>query len=280
MRFIEYFSLGLSVLTFLGVHLQTLGSKTNTQVRLLDLCMNIGVVLGFLLTFYVRASLPIKVFFGIWAWFCILNVYPLGEMIFSYMTTEIDSRGISDICDRAKTAFHVPVLKSRVPVVYICNHALGSLDDIVAIGALTSEDVTVMINPGPSGLSSIPADCRDRMCVLPSGSGRYDVTKTIIWEEVVGKKKSLIVFGEDMKQKYSSRVPSPLRKGVINICWELNLPMVAVWFDWPTQFPSVFGDPRKVLPAKKSQTIYPRNYPSSEYVQQELFEMMEKLSFS
>lgn len=271
---LEFFALGLSLLTLLGVHLQTLGSKTNTSVRVIDLLSNLLVIIFF----FLHLPTPLKILFGIWAWKCFLNIYPLGEAFCGQVFKVPDVRVVEESCDRAKHWFRVPDLKTDTPSLYVCNHALGSLDDIVAIGALTDVSLSVLINGSPSGLGVIPPDCRSRLCVLPPGKKRYERTREILREEILDGGKSMIVFPEDMMKKKSSRSLAPLRTGVINLCWEMGIPVIPLWLDWPTQFPSVFANPRKTLSGRRtSRPLYPKNFSNSVSFHREIQRKLEKL---
>lgn len=273
---LEMFALGLSLLTLLGVQLQTLGSSTNTSVRGVDLLMNILVIL-FFFRFGPRSPL-LGIFFGLWAWRSLLNVYPLGEMFCNQVLRRPDVRIVEESCDRARKWFSVPNLKTDTPSVYICNHALGSLDDIVAIGALADDSLSVLINGQPSGLGVIPPDCRSRMCVLPPGVNRYQVAGKIMREEILERGKSMIVFPEDMRKKLSVDSLAPLRTGVINLCWEMNIPVIPLWLDWPTRFPSVFTNPHKILSGRRSsQPLYPKNFSNSDEFRKKIQKKLEKL---
>lgn len=275
---LEIFALGISLLTILGVHLQTLGSTTNTSVRTVDLLMNLLVIIFF---FRMGFSNPlVGGFFGIWAWRCAINIYPLGEMFCNQLLKTPDGRIVEESCDRARKWFGVPDLKTDVPSVYICNHALGSLDDIVAIGALTDDSILVMINGNPSGLGIIPPDCRSRVCVLPPGTNRYLAAREIIRDQILVGGKSMIVFPEDMGKKLSVDSLAPLRTGVINICWEMKIPVIPLWLDWPTRFPSVFTHPHKTLSGRRTpQPLLPENFSNSDNFRKEIQIKLENLSW-
>jgi hypothetical protein len=304
MQYVEGFLLTLTTLTLLGVQLQTLGSKTNTLLRIIDLSMNFLVIGTFLVIGFQHSTrggkmsrkptTPLEVLpptclkvilgicskflLGIWFWKCVLNVYPLMEMFYRHFVDSGNPRFVSEICDRNKTWFAVPDLKAETPSVFICNHGMHSLDDVVAIGALTDDRTSVLINGNPSGLSLIPANCRERMCVLPPGADRYERTKEILREEILERGKSMIVFPEDMKRKSSVHSLAPLRRGVINICWELGIPVIPLWFEWPTPFPSVFRDTgKKLLGKRTSKSLDPKNFSNSEDFHREITIKLEKL---
>lgn len=280
-KHLEYLGLGVLVPTLLGIQLQGMGSKTNTAVRAIDLCMNLFVI-GFFLWALIRnipLSPPLRICWGVWAVKCLLNIYPLCEIFFNQAVSPKNETSVVEFCERIKDFFRVPDLKSPVPCVFISNHALGSLDDILSIGALTHSSLSVMINGEPSGLTVIPRSCRERMCVLPSGSNRYETAKRILREEILEAGKSMIVFPEDMRKKTSVDTLAPLRTGVIHICWELGIPVVPVWFDWPSLFPSVFGDTRKQLGGRKSpRPLFPREFSDSKIFHREITRELESLA--
>jgi hypothetical protein len=170
-------------------------------------------------------------------------------------------------------------LKIDIPSVYLCNHALGSLDDVVVLGALTDVSLSVLINANPSGMGVIPPDCRDRLCVLPPGENRYKTAEKILREEILEGGKSMIVFPENMKKKSSVNSLAPLRTGLIYICWELGIPVIPLWLDWPTQFPSVFANPHKTLSGKRSsQPLIPKDFSNSNDFHREITNKLGKLS--
>lgn len=288
MQYVEGVLLTLAILTLLGAHLQTLGSKTNTLVRIIDLSMNFLVIGTFLVIgvqhatrrsgFSTLPTLP-GVLVGIWFWKCVLNVYPLLEMFYRHFVESGNPRFIAEICDRNRTWFAVPELKAETPSVFVCNHGMHSLDDVVAIGALTDDRTSVLINGNPSGLSRIPGNCRDRMCVLPPGGDRYERTREMFREEILERGKSMIVFPEDMKKKSSVRSLAPLRRGVINICWELGIPITPLWLEWPTPFPSVFRDTgKKLLGRRTTKSLDPKNFSNSEDFRREITNKLENLA--
>lgn len=163
-----------------------------------------------------------------------------------------------------------PSVVYDVPAVYIANHGVGTLDDVVALGALASEFRSIVINPGPSGLSSIPKECREFMCCLDrSKQSGYEAMKKILEEENIGKNKSLIVFGEDLETKTKINGFAPkLRSGILKLCWEMNIPVALTYIDWSrsSQFPSILSESmEKVLNVSELGIVsrYPREEFSS-----------------
>jgi hypothetical protein len=285
----ELFLLILVSLIFLGVHLQSYGMKTNTAVRMIDLVTNILVIfyfIKFILATSLRKNLGIHPLLGmgvgIWAWKSYFNIFPLLKLLANHSNSDVTEGYIEALCEESRGDFELKNHpRPSFPCIYLSNHAMGSLDDVVATAALTTDTLTVLMNPGPGGLNHIPANCRKRVCVLPPDTGnRFQESRNILKEEILERGKSMVVFAEDMKQKMNGNRLAPLRTGIIRIAWELNIPIIPLWIDWPSQFPSLFSDTRKILQFREDPSaILPGKYKNFETFHRECFERLETLGF-
>lgn len=285
----ELFLLILVSLIFLGIHLQSYGMKTNTTVRIIDLITNL-IVISYFVKILLAKGLHKKmeihpllgIGVGIWAWKSYFNIFPLLKLLVNHSNSDVTEGYIRAVCEEARGDFELKNHpRPRVPCIYLANHAMGSLDDVVATAALTTDTLSVLMNPGPGGLNYIPKDCRSRVCVLPPDTGnRFLESRNILRREILERGKSMIIFAEDMKQKVNGARLAPLRTGIIRIAWELDIPIVPLWIVWPSEFPSLLSDTRKIVKFREdSSAILPRNYKNFELLHRECFERLETLGF-
>lgn len=260
-------TVSIVALIVLGLSIQEeYGAKGNTAVRILDTGMNLVVIFWALLSFVIHRrdlqNQPLRFALLALAFKCVLNVYPLFRVIYNNATLPCSEDTVLKICEGLRDDYFVDRVSPQYrdkPVIYVANHALWCLDDIVALGALSGPDLSVVVNINPSGLGSIPVGCRTRVCTIDRTSGRYgyQALHKLVQEEVLGNGRSLIIFPEDMKKKTRVDRVAPLRTGTFKIARELHIPIVPLWIDWPCQFPSVIRSTEKVLRIHEGRGIKP-----------------------
>jgi len=253
------FCILLVCLLLLGWGLQMDGQvRTNTVVKFIDLIMNLVMIIW--ASWELVGGGPKSLVWAFLLYRSFFNILPLCKMMISNYTNPTSTELVQQVCLESRRDYTIEwERKFDKPCIYIANHALGCLDDIVALGALSRKRLSVVINTGPSGLRGIPNDCRDYMCVINRkegvrGSG-YQTMKEIIHSEILGKGKSLIVFAEDMKKKESVNKPAPLRSGTIALARQLNIPVVPLWIEWPCLFPTLLNPCSKLLVVKEGTPI-------------------------
>jgi 1-acyl-sn-glycerol-3-phosphate acyltransferase len=259
---LEKFGLGVACTLFLGIQLQTMGARMNTPLKFVDLLLNISVIVFFLYTLRHFRDHPLLVGgLGIWAFKSYANIFPLLRLFANYMNLEeLTDRHIVSIADTTHNDYTIEGFHPLdIPCVYVANHGMGSLDDILAMGTMTGERISVVSNRSPGGLRGVERG-RERMCVLPEGANRYEATRRIVEEEVVGKKRSLVVYPENMGKKKNSGDLAPFRSGIFKICWEGGIPVVPLWIEWPSPFPSIFRDTRKILRVATGIPLFPNHF--------------------
>ena len=302
---VEIFLLFILCLTLLGTHLQASGPKTNTLVRVLDLVSNVAVILYFLSVMVPGRILdqnpgrnspliPGRIYFhfllGLWAWKSYWNIFPLVKLMVNHSGSDSTESYVAAVCDEAGRDYEIRGFPRKdfgiksgkePPCVYIANHGLGVLDDIVVLGALTDSRLSILMNPSAGGMDLVPRNCRERICILPPDTGgRFEKTREILREEILRRGKSMIVFPEDMKKKKSCSQLAPLRTGVLKLCYELGIPVYPLWIHWLSRFPSVFGDTRKTIWVNQSVSgVTPHTYTSFDSFHRECFERLEKLGY-
>jgi 1-acyl-sn-glycerol-3-phosphate acyltransferase len=249
----------LLALLLLGWSFQTEGSKFNSTVKVIDLLINF-VIMGISIISIVRggresalgAILFIRSYY---------NIYPLCKIMFANLIKQPTQKSVQETCCEARRDFNIHWERGfKNPCVYVANHALWSLDDIVVMGAISRRNLAFVINRGPVGLTGIPDHCREYTCVLgrknnDRGEG-YQLMKEIFEQEILKNKKSLIVFVENMKTKTDSQVPAgQLRTGTIKLARELGIPIVPIWIHWPGIFPSILSPISKTAIVKEGWVI-------------------------
>jgi len=245
-------------LTLLGWTLQMEGPKYNTTVKILDLVMNIMVcIIAFKI---ILRGGPWAVGGGFFLYRSFNNILPLCRMLISNYTRISSLETVQRVCCEARGDYIIQWERKQTrPCIYVANHALWCLDDIVALGAIARRGLSVVINAGPSGLTGIPKGCREYMCVIQRESGKrgegYRAMKEIMEGEIIDRKKSLIVFPENMSEKISPRKPASVRSGTVRLAMELGIPVVPIWIDWPCQFPTVFNSCSKVLCVREGKPV-------------------------
>jgi 1-acyl-sn-glycerol-3-phosphate acyltransferase len=238
-----------------------MGHKGNTLVRVIDFLLNLSVIAWFLahLIDYPQRDVPLGIVLAYWAYRSLLNIGPLLRI--AYYTLSLDKS--EETVVRAVEAVRPHYFIDRVspyyretPVIYVANHALWSLDDVVALASLSAPDLLVVINQAPSGIATIPENCRERLCAIDRrGKTGYEALRNIVKEEVVEKRRSLVIFAEDMSKKKRVEEPAPLRTGTFKIASEFGLPIVPMWIDWPCQFPSILRSTEKILKITEGRAI-------------------------
>jgi len=251
----------LGVLIVLGLSVQEeMGAKGNTLVRILDVILNL-VVVGWFLTYLVtdRSNPILLLLLGYWAVRSVENISPILRIMYYNLTIPSTHESVIWAIERTRPCYVIDRVTPHYrknPVIYVANHALWCLDDVVALGALSAPDLLVVINKAPSGLGIIPQNCRERLCVLDRrGKSGYEALRTAVREEVVGKRRSLVIFAEDMTLKQSVREPAVLRTGTFKIASEFGIPVVPMWIDWPCQFPSILRSTEKRLRVREGAEI-------------------------
>ena len=245
-------------LTIMGWTLQMEGPRFNTTVKILDLVMNVLVcIMAFRVI--VRGG-PWAVGGGFFLYRSFNNILPLCRMLISNYTMNSTSETVQNVCCRARNDYIIQWERKRTkPCIYVANHALWCLDDIVALGAIARRGLSVVINTGPSGLTGIPNGCREYMCVIQRNSNKrgegYRAMKEIMESEVKNRGKSLIVFPENMNEKTSPREPARVRSGTVRLAMELGIPIVPIWIHWPCQFPTIFNSCSKILRVHEGKPV-------------------------
>lgn len=247
-------------LILLGMSLQLdLGARANTYVRLIDLILNI------LLIAFAALEIGLSKRLEIWhhvlillAWRSWLNILPVLKIMKLNIVEKSSVEGVERMCLQSKSDYRIigrPVPKK--PCIYVANHALWSLDDIVSLGALASPDLLIVINMRPSGLTVIPPNCRKYICTIDRSAdiNGFSALKEAMKSEVLEKGKSLIIFAEDMKIKTEVTKPTLLRSGTFKLAYELGIPIVPLWIDWPCQFPTLLNSTEKVLRMRSGTEI-------------------------
>jgi hypothetical protein len=249
--------LAIITLIIVGFSLQLeYGPKANTLVRIIDLFLNFLVIIFGIIE--IRSGSPLQLLLGFLVYRSIVNILPVLEVMVSNFTMPSNIDTVEKVCLKAREHYNVIWERSLQPkpCIYLANHALWCLDDIVALGAISSRKLSIVININPSLLSVIPVGCREYMCTIDrergdngeivKGSG-FSAMKTILQEEVLEKGKSLIIFPENMKLKTDVNKMAPLRSGVVKLARELEIPLVPIWITWPSQFPTILTSTDKVL---------------------------------
>lgn len=263
-----YWIVTLIAIFLLGCGLQMdVGVRANTSIKILDVVFNLIVIVWATIEIYNRSIYsPLM---SILLYKALHNIYPLMKLMISNFTLRPTSQAVEYICTQARGDYVIENLtripESAEPVIYVCNHALWSLDDLVAIGAMAREDLLVVINVNPAGLSVIPRDSSKYICIIErtgqKGSG-YESMKRIIKEHMIDNGKSLIVFPENMKLKTDVNKLAPFRNGVFNLAKEMDVPIVPMWINWPCQFPSLLTSTDKILSIARGGKISPKYFSS------------------
>ena len=278
---LKTYSLIFLGMILLGMSLQLdLGAKANTYVRLIDLILNL------LLIAFVAMEIAVNRKFELWhhvllflAWRSWTNVLPVLKLLKLNLTEKPSVETVEKMCLQAKADYRVlGNLKPKKPCIYVANHALWSMDDIVALGALARLDLMIVINMKPSGLTSIPPNCRKYLCTIDrsSDTNGFSALKEAMRKEVLENGKSLIVFAEDMKIKTDVTKPALLRSGTFKLAHELGIPVVPLWIDWPCQFPTLLNSTEKVLRLRSGGVI--ENRPSWEDLRNKTWVALHQLA--
>jgi hypothetical protein len=270
-------------LTILGWTLQMEGPRFNTTVKILDLVMNVLVcIIAFRVI--VRGG-PWAVGGGFFLYRSLNNILPLCRMMISNYTRETNLKTVQLMCCEARNDYIIQWERKRAgPCIYVANHALWCLDDIVALGAIARRELSIVINAGPSGLKMIPKDCREYMCVIQRNSKKrgegYRVMKEIMESEVKVRGKSLIVFPENMNEKTSPREPARVRSGTVRLAMELGIPIVPIWIHWPCQFPTILNSCSKVLCVREGKPANVSSDKNLEGVRNEIETSWKRMSIT
>jgi 1-acyl-sn-glycerol-3-phosphate acyltransferase len=168
------------------------------------------------------------------------------------------------------------------PCIYVANHALWSLDDFVALSAIPRRNLSIVMNAGPAGLTSIPKHCKEYVCVIHreegvKGSG-FKAMDEIIHSEILNRKKSLLVFPEDMKCKKDVNNLAPLRTGVIKLAMKYNIPIIPLWIDWPCQFPTLLNSCEKTVIIREGGKLLPEEFDSVDLLKNTVYKNLMKIS--
>jgi 1-acyl-sn-glycerol-3-phosphate acyltransferase len=247
-------------LILLGWSFQMEGPRLNTTVKVVDLLINIlvCVIAGRII---MRGG-AWAIGAGFFLYRGVNNILPLCKMMVANCTRESSIETVQNVCCEARKDYSIHWERRETePCIYVANHALWCLDDIVALGALSRKRLSVVINAGPSGLTGIPRDCREYMCVIQRKTGErgegFRAMKNIMEEEILRRGKSLILFPEDMKKKTSPKIPAPVRSGTLQLARDLNIPIVPLWIHWPCQFPTLLNSCSKDLIVREGGRITP-----------------------
>jgi 1-acyl-sn-glycerol-3-phosphate acyltransferase len=237
------------------------GAKGNTTVRVIDLLLNLIVITWALVSIIVKGPRPLTLFLLYWGYRSLTNVLPLTKLIYYNLMRENSEANLVRTIEDVRPHYFIdrvtPHYRSR-PVIYVANHALWCIDDVIALAALSGSDLLVVINPNPSGINMIPKTCRERMCVLDRQGGKrsgFEALRGAVKEEVLGKGRSLIIFSEDMGRKRDVGEVAPLRSGVFKVALEYKIPIVPMWIKWPCQFPTILRSVNKVLRVFEGKVI-------------------------
>jgi hypothetical protein len=223
-------------LLIIGWTLQMEGVRFNSAVKIIDILMNL-VVMG-MSFFLMRGGGREALVGGFLFYRAYYNISPLLKIMLANYTREPTQRSVQETCCEARRDMVVNWQRRfERPCIYVANHALWSLDDVVAMGAISRRNLPFVVNTGPAGLTGIPWECREYVCVIgrrknSRGEG-YEIMKEMMREEIMKNKKSLIVFVDDMRGE------GGIRSGTINLALELGIPMIPIWIEWPGIFPSI-----------------------------------------
>lgn len=232
------------------------GPRANTVIMLLDVILNILVIVFGIVQ--IRVGSPLQLVFGYLVYRSLVNIAPLSKIILQSLISKPSEDVVAEVCHRAKEDYNIIWDRKPQPrpCIYLANHALWCMDDIVAIGALSDSNLSVVTISCKSALKAVPIGCRRNLCTIEKGFERgsgFEAMKTILREEVLEKRKSLVVFPENMKLKADVNKMAPLRTGVIKLARELDIPLVPIWITWPCQFPTIVNSTEKVLRIKELQ---------------------------
>jgi 1-acyl-sn-glycerol-3-phosphate acyltransferase len=265
MKSLEVFALCIACGLLVGSHLQTMGMRMNTPLKFIDLTLNFCVIGYFLYVSRNWVGVPVLVGgMAIWAAKSYANIFPLLRLIVNYMNADMTQNHITAMIKIIKHEFKIEGFNPiDSPCIYIANHGMGSLDDILAMGTLTGDNISVVANRSPGGFKGVEGG-RKYMCVLPEGGGRFEAMKKIVEEEVVRGGKSLVVYPENMKYKKDGRSLAPFRSGIFKICWEGGIPVVPLLIEWPSLFPTIFTDTQKTLRVATGTPVYPNHFSTPE----------------
>lgn len=271
----------LGFLTLVGWGLQLdSGPKANTTTKIIDIIMNLIVILWSAIELMKGGSATL--FWAFILYRSLFNIFPFIKLMIINYTSDTSMNTVQKWMLEARNEYNIQWEKKfRNPCIYIANHALWCLDDFVALGALARRKLSIVMNAKPSGLSSVPKDCREYVCILHrqegvEGSG-FRAMEDIMESEIVKKRKSLIVFPENMKLKTDVGKVAPLRSGSLLLARKLNIPIVPIWIDWPCQFPTIINSCEKKLIVREGQPVFPKDISSHEELNNVIVNNMEKL---
>lgn len=247
-------------------------AKANTYVKLLDLLINLVVIVWAASETVLRKNDIFTLFLTVLATRAFVNVYPFIKTVGGSLLKPASEEAVEETCLDMRNYYSIDrrrCVREETPCIYIANHGLWSLDDVSALGALSSSDLLVVVNIGPSGIRSIPRGCRKHLCTIDRvpgerGSG-FESLRSIMLEQVIRGKKSLLIFVEDMGRKTEDvNSVAPFHTGTFALAKELNIRIVPMWISWPCQFPTLLNPTNKVLRILEGPMINPENFESPE----------------
>lgn len=211
--------------------------KYNTVLKIIDVTIMIMVIVY--LFRMGRVFYPLMIFYFLRL---IYNITPYFLLWIKDIGYTMDQYQHLYVADRVKPLF------DKRGGVFIANHASGCFNDFMASCVLGSDNRFLVINPGPLGIS-IPNDNKKYVCCLDRSKGKsgYESMKDLIRKYIMNEDRSLIVFAENLDLKTTKWKMAPVRSGIVNLCWEMNIPIYGMWIDWPSQYPiAVRSDERRV----------------------------------
>jgi 1-acyl-sn-glycerol-3-phosphate acyltransferase len=250
-------------------------------IKIIDLLMNLVVILWAVIE--ITRGGPISMFWGFLLYRSILNITPFLILMVKNYTSPATNESVHDGIRFSQNTFNVQWNKEiNEPCIYLANHALWCLDDFIALGALASKRLSIVMNAGPSGLKAIPNQCRDYLCIInrkegERGSG-FKVMEEMINTEIIERGKSLLIFPEDMKRKTEVDKLAPLRSGVIALSKKYNIPIVPIWIQWPCRFPTILNSCEKTIVIKEGKKIIPQGFDSVDLLKNTIHKTLSEMS--
>jgi hypothetical protein len=258
------------------------GAAANTTVKIIDLILNLLVFAGALGGLLGGGRYAL--FYAFFAYRSLNNISPLIRIMLLSINNNDGERGVVRSCLQARMDYNIIWERKfkNTPVIYIANHALWCLDDIVALGALAGNDLSIIMNTGPAGLRGVPDNCRKFLCVINRDKGSrgegYRIMENIIERDVLEEGKSIVVFAENMKTKSQVGSLSELRTGIFKLAYKYRVPIVPLWINWPCQFPTIINPCDKTLIITEGGIMAPENFSSDESLRESVGKCLKTIS--